>query len=310
MFDEVILTERPTAKEIYMLIGWRQWADGGSVSSGLPQYLIEKTKARKIGSISPDGFYLFQIPGTHDLVRPAVKFNEGFPEYLESEHNDFFYSEDQNKGIVYFLGDEPHLDAERYINAILYAAKEMGVKRIIGFGGVYGELPYDKERLISCTYSLPHLKQELDQLAVRYSNYQGGGSIGSYLCKRAGEQEIEYISFYAFIPTYDFSSIPNATNSIHIENDFTAWLGIMKRLNSMLKLNFDLSELEEKSQRLVKLIATKIEEIDEATPDFSVQDYINELNVNFEELTFHPMDDFWEEELGRLFGNIDSTEEE
>jgi predicted ATP-grasp superfamily ATP-dependent carboligase len=310
MVDEIILTERPTAKEIYMLIGWRQWADGGSVSSGLPHYLIEKTKARKIGSISPDGFYLFQIPGTHDLVRPAVKFNDGFPEYLESEHNDFFYSEDQNKGIVYFLGDEPHLDAERYINAILYAAKEMGVKRIIGFGGVYGELPYDKERLISCTYSLPHLKQELDQLAVRYSNYQGGGSIGSYLCKRAGEQEIEYISFYAFIPTYDFSNIPNATNSIHIENDFVAWLGIMKRLNSMLKLNFDLSELEEKSQRLVKLIATKIEEIDEATPDFSVQDYLNELNANFEEMTFHPMDDFWEEELGRLFGNIDSNEEE
>ena len=130
------------------------------------------------------------------------------------------------------------------------------------------------------------------------------------MCKRAGEQEIEYITFYAFIPTYDFSNIPNATNSIHIENDFMAWLGIMKRVNSLLKLNVDLSELEEKSQRLVKLITTKIKEIDEATPDFSVQDYINELNANFEELVFHPMDDFWEEELGRLFGNIDTTEEE
>jgi len=125
MVNEVILTERPTANEIYMLIGWRQWADGGSVSSGLPRYLIEHTNARKIGSISPDGFYLFQIPGTHDLVRPVIKFRDGYPEYLESEQNEFFFSGDENKGIVYFLGDEPQLDAERYSNAILHAAKEL-----------------------------------------------------------------------------------------------------------------------------------------------------------------------------------------
>jgi hypothetical protein len=310
MVDEVTLTERPTADEIFMLVGWRQWADGGSASSGLPRFLIEHTNARKIGSISPDGFYLFQIPGTHDLVRPVIKFKEGYPEYLKTERNEFFYSGDKNKGIVYFLGDEPQLDAERYSNAILETAKVLGVKRIIGFGGVYGELPYDKERLISSTYSLPHLKDELDQLAVRFSNYHGGGSIGSYLCKRAGEQNFEYISFYAFIPTYDFSHIPNVTNSIHIENDFMAWLGIMRRVNHMLKLDLDLSELEEKSERLVKLIASKIDEIEDATPDFNVHEYIDELNANFDELPFHPMEDFWEEELGRLFGDIDKTEEE
>src|SRR5690606_5346996 len=68
MPDRVEIWEKPAAPEVYMLAGWRQWADAGSVSSGLPQYLIQQTGARKIGQIRPDGFYLFQIPGTHDLV--------------------------------------------------------------------------------------------------------------------------------------------------------------------------------------------------------------------------------------------------
>ena len=63
-----------------MIAGWHQWADAGSISSGLPLYLIEQTQARKIGRIKPDGFYLFQIPGAHHLLRPVVKLNEGYRE--------------------------------------------------------------------------------------------------------------------------------------------------------------------------------------------------------------------------------------
>ena len=56
MSDELLLLEKPRSKKINMIVGWRQWADGGSVSSGLPQYLIGKTKAYKIGAIASDGF--------------------------------------------------------------------------------------------------------------------------------------------------------------------------------------------------------------------------------------------------------------
>ncbi len=57
-----------------------------------------------------------------------------------------------------FLGDEPHMDAERYIRALLGAAKEMNVKQIIHLGGVYGQVPYDKQRHVHGIFSLPHLK--------------------------------------------------------------------------------------------------------------------------------------------------------
>ena len=45
------LWEIPTTKELYMIVGWNQWADAGSISSGLPRYLIKKADAQKIGGI-------------------------------------------------------------------------------------------------------------------------------------------------------------------------------------------------------------------------------------------------------------------
>ena len=305
MTDFLELLEIPKADTIYMLAGWRQWADAGSISSGLPQYLIKHTDARKIGSISPDGFYIFQIPGTHDLVRPIVKFKDGFPEFLETESNDFFYTGDQERGLVIFIGNEPHMDIDRYVGAILDAASILKAKRIVGLGGVYGELPYDKERMVSSNYSLPYIKEELDHLSVNFSEYHGGASFGSYICRKAADIDFEYVSFYGFVPTYDFSDSTPDINGITIENDFTAWLGIMQRINHMLNMDVDLTDLQGKSEHLHKLMDDKIDELENASPDLNIRTYMQRLKDEFDETIFQPHEDFWEEELGRLFDKFD-----
>lgn len=308
MSKAVEIWEKPKAERIYMLAGWRQWADGGSISSGLPQYLINQTKAEKIGEIRSDGFYLFQIPGTHDLVRPVVKFDEGYPEFLQTQRNELFYSGDEHLGLVFFLGNEPHLDAERYVDAFLTAAETLNVRRIVGFGGVYGELPYDKERLVSGIYSQPSLKEELKALAVNLSDYHGGASIGSYICRRAGERGVEFVSLYAFIPTYDFSNIAQVDTTIRLENDYMAWLGVMRRVNYMLKINLDLTDLEGKSDHLIKVVDSKVEELDSMAPQLGVREYLNNLSNEYKVDTFDPLDEVWEEEIRRLFDKFDSED--
>ncbi len=304
------LWEQPEAQEMYMIVGWRQWADAGSTSSGLPQYLIQQVKAHKIGTLPPEGFYIFQIPGTHDLVRPVVKFHKGQPQSLETPHNEFFYFQERERGVVFFLGDEPHLDIERYVATILDTAEALGVKRIIGLGGVYGELPYNKARAISCSYSLPDMQEEINRLAVNPTDYHGGASIGSFICQRARERNMEYIGLYAFVPTYDFSNFTQISNSIRFENDFLAWLGVMQRIKYMTKINFDLAELEEKSEQLVDLMDKKVEELEELAPQISVRDYFDQLAEEFTETPFNPLDEVWEDELRRLLDNIDQEDPE
>ncbi len=308
MSETVDLWELPTAKKIYMIAGWRQWADGGSVSSGLPEYLVERFDAREIGQLHPDGFYIFQFPGTHDLVRPVVQFNEGFPEALDVPENRFYFLENDGIGIVIFLGDEPQLDIERYVQAFLQAAMKLNVKRIIGLGGVYGEFPFDKERSLSCSYSLRSMKESMKELAVQFSNYQGGASIGSYICRRAGEKELEYCGLYAFVPMFDFSNMNQVSHRLQIEEDFMAWLAVMRRINFIFKTNLDLSDLVEKSQQEIEELKNKIEELEKLAPQLGVKEYFQRISEEFNETPFIPLDDIWEENLRRILGKFDDDE--
>lgn len=308
MSDVLDFWEKPKVEELYMIVGWRQWADAGSISSGLPQYLVRHTEGRQIGLMQSEDFYLFQIPGTHELLRPVVRFEEGYPQSLEGKRNEFYFTGNEERGLLVFLGDEPQIHIEAYVHSLLDVAEEFGARRIIGLGGVYGELPYDKERSVSCVCSQQSMREELENLAVDLSDYHGGASIGSYVCRRAAERDISYVGFYGFVPTYDFSNIPQIGNAIRLENDFMAWLGIMRRINYMLKLDIDLGDLHERSRKLIEVVEARIEELESASPQLSVREYLDRLAEDFDEVPFEPLDDVWEAELRRLLDGEDEAE--
>jgi len=303
--DELVkLWQKPVADEIYMVAGWHQWADAGNISSGLPEYLIEQTGAKKIGEISADGFYLFQIPGAHHFLRPEVKLKEGYRQDLTQRHNRFYYTGDEKKGLVIFLGDEPHLNADRYAGAFLDAAQALRVRRVAALGGVYGAIPYDKDRQVSCVYSLRRMKDELADYAVRFSDYEGGATIGTLLVDRAEARGVEIIELYAFVPAYDFGQYADQFQGVRIENDFKAWYDLMRRLNHMFDLGLDLSDLQRQSAELISALDAKIEELESKLPQLNVREYMEELAKDFTERSFMPLDDVWERELGDLFSDL------
>jgi proteasome assembly chaperone (PAC2) family protein len=106
---------------------------------------------------------------------------------------------------------------------------------------------------------------------------------------------------------YDFSNITQIGGTIRIENDYKAWLAVMKRLNFMLKLDFDFTDLEKKSQELMQILDAKIDELDKSAPQLGIRDYIRKLSEDFNEMPFEPLDDIWEDEIRRL---MDKFEEE
>ncbi len=301
MADLLELWEKPTAREIYMIAGWRQWADAGSISSALPQYLIDQTGARKIGRIKSDDFYLFQVPGTHHFLRPVIKLEEGYRREMSVRQNELFYTGDEEKGLVIFMGDEPHLYVERYADAFFQAVQELGVRRVAAVGGVYGAMPYDKDREISCIYSQRSMKDELADYAVRFSDYEGGATIGSYLVHEAEPRGVEFLVFYGFVPAYDFSQLSVVLQGIRIENDYKAWYDITSRLNHMFGLGFDMADLQQQSEEVTAILDKKIAELERKMPQLKVREYIEELAQNFTEQPFMPLDDVWERELGDLF---------
>jgi predicted ATP-grasp superfamily ATP-dependent carboligase len=306
MDDLLELWEEPAAEEKYMIAGWHQWADAGAISSGFPQYLIEQTGARKIGEIKPDGFYLFQIPGTHHFLRPEIKLEEGYRKELKSPQNELFYAGNDKKGLVIFLGEEPHLYAGRYAEAFFDVVEALNVKRVAAVGGVYGPMPYDKDREVSCVYSLRGMKEELAKYAVKFSDYEGGSTIGTYLVDKAEQREIEFFIFYALVPAYDFSRLSaNLQQGVRIESDFKAWYELMRRFNHMFKLGIDLSDLEKQSDELIVSMNSKLDELEREMPQLKIKEYLEKLAEEFTEVSFMPLDDVWERELGDLFEDME-----
>lgn len=296
MSDLVDIWERPAGAR-YMIAGWQQWADAGAVSSGLPLYLLEQTQAKKIAEIGPDGFYLFQIPGTHDLFRPMVKLQEGHRESIEEKRNEFYYAGDDEQGFVVFLGEEPHLNEERYAEAFFDVVEELGIERVAAVAGVYGAMPYDKEREVSSVYSHPSMKEELARYAVRFSNYEGGATISMYLADQAERRGIEFFRFCVFAPSYDFSRTGISVQPIAIGEDHKAWYDLMVRLDHMFGLGLDLSDLQQKSEELIAEWEVKIAQVAESMPHLDVTKYMEEVRAKFKEMPFVPLSDLWTDEL-------------
>jgi proteasome assembly chaperone (PAC2) family protein len=294
MTDLLRLWEIPETTENYMIAGWEQWADAGEISSGLPRYLIELTGAERIGKIRPEGFYFFQVPGTHHLLRPQVKLVQGHRESMSTHDNDLYYANVNGKGLLLFVGEEPHQNEERYAEAFLDMVEAVNAKRVVVLGGVYGAMPYDRDREVSCVYSLPRMKKELDQYAVRFSNYEGGSTIGSFLAHHAEFRAIEMVVFHGFAPAYEFSQMGLTVQAMRVEEDWKAWLDIMRRVDYMLGLGLDLSDLEERSSTLIAAWRNKIDELEEKHPDLHIKEYLESVATDFVERSFIPLDSAWD----------------
>lgn len=301
----VQLWQTPKAKRVYMIAGWHQWADAGSISSGLPQYLIEQTNAEKIGEIAPDPFYLFQLPGTHHLLRREVHLEEGFVHSLNQRTNEFHYTGDSETGLVIFLGEEPHMNEETYADAFFQVVETLNVSRIVILGGVYGAMPFDRDREVSCSFSLEPMRQELEEYAVRFSNYQGGTTIGTYMVHEAKLRERECLALHGFVPAYEFGHLGVATQGIRIEDDYKAWYDIMRRINHMFDLGLSLSDLSRRSDDLLLSIDSDIDELAKELPQLNIREFLRKVNEEFTERTFMPLDDIWERELGNLFDDLE-----
>jgi predicted ATP-grasp superfamily ATP-dependent carboligase len=231
--------------------------------------------------------------------------NEGYREGLERKSNEFYLAGGQTSEFVVFVGEEPHRDAELYADAFFDAVQELGVKRVAAVAGVFGAVPYDRDRNVSCVYSLPWMKDELSRYAVRFSNYDGGATISMFLAHRAEARGIEFFRFCVLVPSYDFADVSAPLQTVAIGQDYKAWYDLMVRLDHMFGLTLDLSDLEAKSQELISDWHDKIEQVARAMPQLEVGAYMEEVYQDFNEMSFVPLSDVWEDELRDLLDDFD-----
>ena len=273
----------------YLIAGWRrQWSDGGGISGGLPEYLIDKMGALKIGEMGrtvSELCYPFQVAGTHDTYRPKTSYLEGLPASPLQRENGFY---DAGNGLILFLGEEPWLQVELYASAFFQGIRELGISETVAVEGVNGAVPPDLERRITCVYSKAEMKETLEKFGVQFSSYGSQGSRGPTIAMALitlahyEHQDVEIFRLGAMAPLYPFTT--EDREQVGIKNDHQSYYDIMRRIRSIFGLELDLSELQLMGQSESRELAEKLEQISEGRSE--AKQLIDKIREDFEYTPF------------------------
>ena len=146
--------------------------------------------------------------------------------------------------------------------------------------GVGFEVPFDKERLISCTYSLKKMRKELDDYAVTFTNYDRNATIAMVINHYSNARGIECIGMTARTPSYQIS--------LPFSSDKMAMYDILRRIRHMFGINLDLSGLERDSKQQVSDFEKSIKKLCTDNPELAPQItiYMEQVEKGFEEFPF------------------------
>ena len=276
---DAIITKRPELRRPYLVCGISGWVDGGEAATGTTRYLVKKLKAKRFAEIPIDRFHIFQVPGQLTL-RPQIKIEDGLLKEHVFPKNQFFYwlNPNADNDLILFLGTEPNLNWEEYAEAILRIAEEFAVVRIYLLGGVLDKTPHTREPGVSCACSSEPLNEEMQKYGMQLSNYEGPGRFGTTLLYICQQKQVPMVSITAratYYPEFNIV-IPRNPKSIR---------AVIRRLNSLLRLSLDFSDLDREAEEF----EAKLNFMASHNPEFLT--YIEELEKEFVEAKYEePLD--------------------
>jgi proteasome assembly chaperone (PAC2) family protein len=266
--------QRPALHEATLVLAFDGWMDGGSVSTGTVQRLVDLLEARPLADIEPDSFYLYNFPGPMELAalfRPNIEIEEGLVKTIDMPSAHFFVHEAAN--LVLFLGKEPNLRWPTFADCVLEVVRAVGVRRILFVGSFGGSVPHTREPRLHVTCSHADMLPEMDPYAQIRGAYDGPGSFSSYLMTRVEEVGGRMATLAAEIPGY-----LQGPNPVCIE-------AVTRRLAKILRLPLDLAPLRAASTEWELAVTAAIEKDEEMAEKVREMEeaYDNELLKRGEE---------------------------
>jgi len=206
MAGEYLLIQKqaPPLQDATLLLALTGWMDGGLVSTGTVQRIMDGRDVVEAGRIEAEPFYLYNFPGSMDiaaLFRPQVKLAEGLIEGELGMPTNVFHS-DPSANLAFFLGREPNMLWQTFADCIFDMSTHLNVKRIIFMGSFGGTVPHTREPRMYGAVSHAHLRPILATHGLRLSSYEGPAGFSSLLLAQCPARDIEMLSLVAEIPGY------------------------------------------------------------------------------------------------------------
>jgi predicted ATP-grasp superfamily ATP-dependent carboligase len=267
--ENLRLYKQPFFQNATLLLGFSGWMDGGDVSTGAIKYLAGKLDSEELGYVDPEGFYIYNVPGTMEvsaLFRPHARIEGGLIKEYQPPENVFFGSSD-NKTLM-FLGKEPNLAWEAYADCIFEFCTRFHVETVYFIGSVAGVTPHTREPRIAFSASDNGLVDELSKLGLRPSSYEGPASLGTYLTARAPDEGVKIASLVAEIPAYVQGYNPRSVDTM------------VRLIARLLNLRIDLGDLDDASKEFEQKVSELVESQEE------LSEKVHELERDYDKEAF------------------------
>ncbi len=222
------------------VVAFAGWNDAASAATNAARFVVRRLGARKFATIDPEPFIDFRE------TRPTVRVNSRQEREINWPANDFFYARNPNgpHDIVVAVGIEPNLRWRTFADAYAKLFRDMNVKLSVSLGALMADVPHTRDvRVTGSAFDL-EVAKDLD---LSVSNYEGPTGIVGILHQTLRERDLAAASLWANVPHYiTTSQNPPAT------------VALLKRLQRILDIEFDYSELEAAGTRFVQEINTAI----------------------------------------------------
>jgi proteasome assembly chaperone (PAC2) family protein len=246
--DFLQLHDCPAMDNATLVLSFTGWMDGGNVSTGTVERLVDLLGARQVAQIDPEPFYIYNFPGPMEvaaLFRPFVEIKDGVLEKIAMPSSMFYCYEPAR--LMLFVGKEPNLKWKAFGDCIFRLTKSAGIKRILFVGSFGGSVPHTREPRLFISCSDSETLAEMEPFGVRRSGYEGPGSFTSFLMSQAPSAGIKMASLIAEIPGY-----LQGANPLCIE-------AVTRRLAKIFKLPLKLDSLRSASTEWELQISSVIE---------------------------------------------------
>ena len=264
--DYLTVDTQPGLKSPIAVCAFSGWNDAASAATNAARFIVRRLGARKFASIDAEPFYDFTE------TRPTVRITARGDRELNWPTNDFFYARNPTgeHDVVVFIGTEPALRWRTFASAHTGLFKDVGADLVVSLGALLADVPHSRPVRVTGSAMDPKVSGRLE---LQPSRYEGPTGIVGVLHDSLREADLPGASLWANVPHYiTTSQNPPATAAL------------LRRLQTIIGMEFDLSELDSAGERFIDEVNTALS----GNPE--VQDYVHQLETAADSGTLSDLD--------------------
>ncbi|MEP6871363.1 MAG: PAC2 family protein [Anaerolineaceae bacterium] len=238
--DFLKVDRQPDLHDPVAVVAFAGWNDAASAATNAARFVVRRLGARKFATIDPEPFIDFRE------TRPSVRINSRNEREISWPTNDFFYARNPTgpHDIVVAVGIEPNLRWGPFAEAYAGLFRKMNVKLAVSLGALMAEVPHTRAVRVTGSAFDPAVANDLD---LSVSNYEGPTGIVGVLHQTLRQRKLPAASLWANVPHY-----------ITTTQNPPATIALLRRLQKILAIEFDYSELDAAGSRFLQEINTAI----------------------------------------------------